>query len=748
MSVTEITTDPPGVGIVGGRGKSAGQVAAMVGELLERSAGPVFVTGTTPDQRAAIRAAWPEARYHARSGLTVARPVRVPLAAHVAVVTAGTSDLTVAEEAADAARGLGLTVTTIADVGVAGLHRLLAHRELLQGVDCAIVDAGGGGGERRRRPRGGAGRLANPQGMRLAKVGPHALSVPVVSHDERPHHYMTVGGPAHVGSSRLPRPSSASGQAAGRRTHARARQGRPHPGPGRRARAGGRAHRRAEDRLGDRVRRSHPETTDRAVRCGRDPRLARGDSAGGGRQLRTGGRASPVGPRAGNRRGRGVQRAGCAHARPQGRPGQEAGERLHGARGDRREGRPRPGRPRALGRRDAARPGCGGALGDRRGQGERDRRPVPARWQRPRRAGRGDRQPRPAGPGHLRGAAEGAAGLVHPVPRARCQPRQRPARGDAATGDPASRTARGHRADQDVAMIAEPAPNATARSYRGLSLQEVDLPLDEPALLRFLVGREVYRRTDYLALRNGDATALVRVRRASDTALFSPVVEARVLAGPEHTRWVEALEVDVGNATVLARRALAEDAPGVRAYVVMGRYQHVNFIWEPTPVVVRVTEVIPPEPPKLLAMAEQAVAFDEELPPIELVLDAVDIRDLAAANPAPSYLLPCRGSGIDLAAPVAFLDTRPATREPWLLIGCERSLQLHRHFYGDEPDRVDLCPRNRASASGPTLAKCCLLERGMELGDAVAVVPWGSNLDEVRQALRWLAGLDRPQRLG
>src|SRR6266496_6545791 len=82
--------------------------------------------------------------------------------------------------------------------------------------------------------------------------------------------------------------------------------------------------------------------------------------------------------------------------------------------------------------------------------------------------------------------------------------------------------------------------SSTARPYRGLSLQEVDLPLDEPALLRFLVGREVYRRTDYLALRNGDATALVRVRRASDTALFSPVVEARVLAGPEHTRWVEA----------------------------------------------------------------------------------------------------------------------------------------------------------------------------------------------------------------
>jgi hypothetical protein len=299
-------------------------------------------------------------------------------------------------------------------------------------------------------------------------------------------------------------------------------------------------------------------------------------------------------------------------------------------------------------------------------------------------------------------------------------------------------------------MIAEPAPNATARPYRGLSVQEVDRPLNEPELLRFLVGREVYRRTDYLALRNGDATALVGVRRASDTALFSPVVEARVLAGPEHTRWIEAPEVDVGNATALASRALAAFAPGVRAYVVKGRYQHVNFIWEPTPVVVRVTEVIPPEPPKLLAMAEQAVAFDEELPPIDLVLDAVDIRDLAAANPAGSYLLPCRGSGIDLGAPVAFLDTRPAVRAPWLLIGCERSLQLHRHFYGDEPDHVDLCPRNRVAGlprGGPTLTKCCLLERGTELDGAVAVVPWGSNLDEVRRALRWLAGLDRSERL-
>ena len=51
------------------------------------------------------------------------------------------------------------------------------------------------------------------------------------------------------------------------------------------------------------------------------------------------------------------------------------------------------------------------------------------------------------------------------------------------------------------------------------------------------------------------------------------------------------------------------------AYVVQGRFEHVNFIWRPAPLPVLVTEVIPPHPPKLLAMAEQVVGYDEDLPP-------------------------------------------------------------------------------------------------------------------------------------
>jgi hypothetical protein len=297
-------------------------------------------------------------------------------------------------------------------------------------------------------------------------------------------------------------------------------------------------------------------------------------------------------------------------------------------------------------------------------------------------------------------------------------------------------------------VIPAPPPNTITRPYRGLSVQEVGVPLTEPELTAFLLGREVYRRTDYLVLRNGGATALVAVRKASALPLFSPVVEARVLAGPTDVISIDSPGTDVGNATALAAAAREHHRPGALAYVVRGRYEHVNFLWRPAPVRIRVTEVVPPEPPKLLAMAEQVLAYDEDLPPIELIRDAIDIRELAADHPAPRYLLPCRGSGVEVGAEVAFLDTRPPRRPGWLLVGCERSAQFHRHFYGDEPPRVELCPRRRLyedPAAFPTLSKCCLRERGVEVEGPAAIVPWGANLDEVRLALRLLTGVGPPE---
>ena len=304
-------------------------------------------------------------------------------------------------------------------------------------------------------------------------------------------------------------------------------------------------------------------------------------------------------------------------------------------------------------------------------------------------------------------------------------------------------------------MIPLPEANTLTRPYRGLSAQEVEIDLtSEEVILDYIVGREVYRRTEWLLLSHGDDRALVAVRKDSFDPLFSPVVEARVLALPHRIAYIEDASTDVGNPTQLALTALRYASADTDAYAVKGKFEHINVIWKPAPVRVIVTEVIPPEPAKLLELAKLAVGFDEDLPPIELVLDAVDIREMAEANPAEEYLLPCRGSGVDLPGDVTFLDTRPPDRQDWTLIGCERSVQFHRHFYGDEPTQVDFCPNRRSSqlADNPlVLTKCCLLERGVEVRGNTAIVPWGSNLDEVRLALRLITGvgpIPEPKQIG
>jgi hypothetical protein len=280
------------------------------------------------------------------------------------------------------------------------------------------------------------------------------------------------------------------------------------------------------------------------------------------------------------------------------------------------------------------------------------------------------------------------------------------------------------------------ASNFVARPYRGVSVQRWEGELEPRAVRHALLGREAYRRTEFLVLRKGERCGLVRIRKASDEPLMSPIVDVQWLAGPEEAVYVVSPETDTGNATALAQAARRVGG-SYRAYVVEGLYHHVNFIWDPHPIRVRVVEVVPPEPPKLVEMARRVLAFDEDLPPIDIEFEGIDIRRLAREHPADRYLLPCRGSGVDLPGPVAFLDEHPLDGSG-LLIGCERSRQFYRWFFGREPQGVELCPRALTRADGPTLLKCCLLERGLERDGATLVVPWGAELKEVQEALRLL----------
>ncbi len=200
-------------------------------------------------------------------------------------------------------------------------------------------------------------------------------------------------------------------------------------------------------------------------------------------------------------------------------------------------------------------------------------------------------------------------------------------------------------------------PNFIARPYRGVSVQ--DAPSLEPeALLAHVRSRRVYRRTEFIVAVRGDERALVQLEREDGDEILVGVRDAWLLAAPDQVAFIVDHEVDTGNASQLARAAKASGRDAL-VYVVEGRFQHVNFIYAPAPARIRVVEVVPPHPPKLLDMARTVIDYDEELPPLELDFVAIDLRELAAAHPADHYLFPCRCAGLDLDATVDFLDAGP-----------------------------------------------------------------------------------------
>jgi hypothetical protein len=291
----------------------------------------------------------------------------------------------------------------------------------------------------------------------------------------------------------------------------------------------------------------------------------------------------------------------------------------------------------------------------------------------------------------------------------------------------------------------EPGPNFVPLPYRQVSVQAYDGALSEAAIVAHLSGRDSYRRTRYVILRQGSACAVAWVDRASEVPLFSPITDVRVLALPESCIWVEDAGVDTANPSALAAAALRTGAGEGATVVVHGLDDHVNFIHRPRPLALRVVDVVPPAPSKLLRMVQQVLGY-AELPAIAVHAEHIDLRDLARQLPdAEAYLVPCRASGLDFGVPTFFLDERPA-RQNWTMLACERSCQIHRHFYGEaDAPRADFCPRNLVPADGsPTIVKCCLLEDRIEVADRRAVVPWGASLKHVQAALEALAAESGP----
>lgn len=122
-------------------GKTTAQVMAIARALIKK-AGPFLATRADPAVARAIRLIDRRARYYPEARLVAIHPARQKRLGHILVVTAGTADVPVAEEARITAEVMGSRVERLYDVGVAGIHRLLGKKDRLFEAQVVVVAAG------------------------------------------------------------------------------------------------------------------------------------------------------------------------------------------------------------------------------------------------------------------------------------------------------------------------------------------------------------------------------------------------------------------------------------------------------------------------------------------------------------------------------------------------------------------------------------------------------------------------------
>jgi NCAIR mutase (PurE)-related protein len=125
------------------QGKTVEQVVKIM-EALTKQNNNILATRANKEMYAAVQNIIPDAEYHEIARLIIVRRSELNIDADrfILVVSAGTSDIPVAEEAALTAEIMGNEVKRVYDVGVAGIHRLLAHQDILQKANVLIVVAG------------------------------------------------------------------------------------------------------------------------------------------------------------------------------------------------------------------------------------------------------------------------------------------------------------------------------------------------------------------------------------------------------------------------------------------------------------------------------------------------------------------------------------------------------------------------------------------------------------------------------
>ncbi len=170
-------------------------------------------------------------------------------------------------------------------------------------------------------------------------------------------------------------------------------------------------------------------------------------------------------------------------------------------------------------------------------------------------------------------------------------------------------------------------PSMIPDHCKDVSLRQVDFPLTESNIVEKALGMKAYTRTDYMVLRYGNDTAVIRVEKAKGKELFRDIVDVEIVSLPSDSVFIEDDGIDVLNVSQMAEQVLKNDGKTV---VVSGMFNHVSFLKVERVLRLRILDVVPPRPSKLSVLVGRALSTGlVELPIVPMVED-IDLNEMEA----------------------------------------------------------------------------------------------------------------------
>jgi hypothetical protein len=252
------------------------------------------------------------------------------------------------------------------------------------------------------------------------------------------------------------------------------------------------------------------------------------------------------------------------------------------------------------------------------------------------------------------------------------------------------------------------------------------------------MSTKIYKGTDYLILGNNDSYCVVRIGKTPRRSLFWEVTSIEPISGVKDTVFHINIDVDVLNKNSMG--ALLKEFPG-KTVVVQGKFEHVSFITQEPILELTVFEVVPPEPPKMIALTKDVLKFKSFSKPIILIEKIVNIYKMLNNSDNHTILLPCHASRSEVDNEIKYLDEFPKLnqddKDEITLAGCDLSLRIFKDVYNFEPNFINTCPARLAedlAKVGPVLVKCCAAKKPERKGN-LYMVPWGATYDDIEKIL-------------